>query len=75
VALVVADHEHHDEAMSALAAEGLLARLDTLGVAGGAVYDALVGETAREHGLALATRDLRALETYRALDTRVELLS
>ncbi len=49
--------------------------LRTLGIGGGAVYDALVGATAREHGLTLMTRDRRALETYRALDVRVELVS
>ncbi len=52
----------------------LLARLPAAGIAGGAVYDALVGATAVEHGLALATRDRRALETYRALEVQVELL-
>jgi hypothetical protein len=29
---------------------------------------------ANEHGLTLATRDRRALETYRALNVQVELL-
>lgn len=53
----------------------LLARLHLDGIAGGAVYDALVGATAVEHGLPLATRDRRALETYRALDVTVELLA
>lgn len=35
-----------------------------LGVAGGAVYDALVALAAVEHGAALATRDNRARATY-----------
>ena len=39
-----------------------------------AVYDALVGACAREHGLTLATRDQRALRTYHALEVAVELL-
>ena len=39
------------------AAAELLARLGALGVAGGAVYDALVGAAAVEHGLTLLTRD------------------
>jgi predicted nucleic acid-binding protein len=39
------------------------------------VYDALVGAAAREQGLALATRDRRALDTYRALDVRLEVLA
>ena len=38
-----------------------------LGVAGGAVYDALVALAATEHGVALATRDRRALGTYEAV--------
>jgi predicted nucleic acid-binding protein len=61
--------------LGARAAASLLAELETLGVAGGAVYDALVGAVAREHGLTLATRDRRALDTYRALDAAVELLA
>ncbi len=61
--------------LGADAAAALLPELHAAGIAGGAVYDALVGASAREHGLPLATRDRRALETYRALDVRVELLS
>jgi toxin FitB len=38
--------------------------LAELGVAGGAVYDALVALAAREHGAQLATRDARAKATY-----------
>lgn len=60
--------------LGADAAAALLPELHAAGIAGGAVYDALVGASAREHGLPLATRDRRALETYRALDVRVELL-
>lgn len=36
-------------------------------ISGGATYDALVGTTAREHGLTLLTRDRRARKTYEAL--------
>ena len=125
VALIVADHEHHETTLRALrdrrlglaghaafetfsvltrlppparrtpgavarllaadfpqskflgptAAAGLLGNLHTLGLAGGAVYDARVGGVANEHGLTLATRDRRALETYRMLEVRVEFLS
>lgn len=42
----------------------LLRRLGPLGVTGGAVYDALVGESARVHGAVLLTRDRRAIATY-----------
>ncbi len=65
----------HTRFLSPEAAADLLADLPSQGIAGGSVYDALVGATASEHGLALATRDSRALETYRAVEARVELLS
>ncbi|MBA2349595.1 MAG: type II toxin-antitoxin system VapC family toxin [Solirubrobacterales bacterium] len=52
----------------------LSARMGTLRIAGGAVYDALVGSAAVAHQLALVTRDRRALPTYRALEVDVELL-
>ena len=52
----------------------LLARLGTLGIAGGAVYDALVGAAAVEHRLTLMTRDRRAVDTYRRLDVKFVLL-
>jgi toxin FitB len=42
-----------------------------LGVAGGAVYDALVALAAKEHGAALATRDTRARGTYDAVGVTV----
>lgn len=44
--------------------------LSGLGIAGGAVYDALVGLAAQEHGLALATRDTRARRTYDAVGVK-----
>jgi predicted nucleic acid-binding protein len=53
----------------------LIELLGKAGIAGGSVYDALVGATAIEHRLKLATRDQRALVTYRALQVDVELLS
>lgn len=121
VALVVADHEHHDataasvgrrplglaghaafETFSVLTrlppparrtpatvarllaanfpenrylgprdSDALLSGLADLGIAGGSVYDALVGAAARAHDLRLATRDRRAAEIYRALDVDV----
>ena len=46
-----------------------------LGIAGGAVYDALVAAAAAEHGITLATRDRRAADTYRVLDIDFELIS
>jgi predicted nucleic acid-binding protein len=61
--------------LGAKAAAALLVELERSGIAGGAVYDALVGACASEHGLPLATRDRRALETYRALPVQVELVA
>ena len=48
--------------------------LAPLGIAGGAVYDALVGLAARAAGVPLATRDARALGTYTALGVEVEVI-
>lgn len=53
----------------------LLAVLAPLGIAGGAVYDALVGLAARAAGVRLATRDARALGTYAALGVDTEILA
>lgn len=52
----------------------LPAVLAPLGIAGGAVYDALVALAARSSELALATRDQRAAATYAALGVTVELV-
>ncbi len=50
--------------LSPKATTALHARLRTLGIVGGAVYDALVGEAARTNHRRLLTRDLRARRTY-----------
>ena len=60
--------------LSARDTETLLGRLAGLGIAGGAVYDALVGAVAVAHDVPLATRDQRALDVYRLLDVDIELL-
>jgi predicted nucleic acid-binding protein len=75
VARLLAANFPYSKFLGAKAAAALLGDLHTLGIAGGSVYDALVGAAANQHGLALATRDHRALETYRALEVRVELVS
>jgi toxin FitB len=56
-------------------ARDLPAVLAPLGIAGGAVYDALVGLAARRAALALLTRDRRAASTYAALRVDVELVA
>ena len=60
--------------LSEAAAVSLLSRLDDLRIAGSSVYDALVGAAAVEHQARLATRDRRAVDTYRALGVEVEFL-
>ena len=44
------------------------------GLGGGAVYDALVGATAREHGATLLSLDRKAQRTYAAVGAAFELL-
>jgi predicted nucleic acid-binding protein len=61
--------------LSPAGAQRLLRDLASRGIAGGSVYDALVGAAAAEHGAVLATRDRRAVETYRALGVELEILA
>lgn len=75
VARLLAAGFPHSRFLGADAAGALLNQMHALGIAGGAVYDALVGACAGEHGLTLATRDGRALETYRALGVPAELIA
>jgi toxin FitB len=51
------------------------ATLSLLGIAGGAVYDGLVALAAKEHGVALATRDARARGAYDAVGVKVILVT
>jgi predicted nucleic acid-binding protein len=44
------------------------------GVRGAALYDALIGATAAEHGARVLSADRRAQATYEALDVEVSLL-
>jgi predicted nucleic acid-binding protein len=74
VARLLAAEFPHSRFLSVKGAAWLLCELHELGIAGGAVYDALVGASARQHDMTLATRDRRAIETYRALDVRLELV-
>ena len=60
--------------LSPTSAQQLLAELVTSGIAGGSVYDALVAAVAKEHRLMLATRDRRAIDTYRALNVEIEVV-
>jgi len=49
--------------------------LAEVGVAGGAVYDALVALAARHGQVPLVTRDARALGTYAAISVDLELIA
>lgn len=75
VARILAKSFPHSRFLSADASRSLFERLDSLGIAGGGIYDALVGAAAAEHGLKLASRDRRAREIYRALEVQVEFLA
>ena len=74
VARLLAANFPHTKFLGPEAALRLLDGLQTSGIAGGAVYDALVGATAAEHRLTLATRDRRALDTYRRLGVEAALV-
>ncbi len=60
--------------LGAEAFTGLVDRLSAVGIAGGAVYDALVGLAAIDNDAELATRDARARPTYDALGVRVRVV-
>ncbi len=60
--------------LDAIASETLLAALGRIGIIGGAVYDALVGQAAKANGVRLLTRDQRARRTYDLLGVDYELL-
>lgn len=60
--------------LSATDTKDLLREFAELGLAGGALYDGLVGAAARKHKLPLVTCDRRAESTYRVLGVNYELL-
>lgn len=61
--------------LSAKTARRVAEILGTAGIAGGAVYDALVALAAIDHRCALATRDARAKATYDLIGVNVEIAS
>jgi predicted nucleic acid-binding protein len=60
--------------LSTSGAAALLSKFANLGIAGGSVYDALIGASAAESGLVLLTRDARAIPVYRALQVDIEVI-
>lgn len=65
----------HTRFLDAQSADALRLEIGERGIAGGAVYDALVGATARAHGMTLLSRDRRARATYAALGVGVRFIS
>lgn len=61
--------------LSATDTRDLMREFVDAGLAGGALYDGLVGAAARKHKLRLVTCDRRAEPTYRVLGVDYELLS
>jgi predicted nucleic acid-binding protein len=61
--------------LGARVARGAHRELARRGIGGGATYDGLVALAAREHGVALATRDARARATYEALGVDTEVVA
>ena len=61
-------------ALTSLGYGEVLREADASGIAGGAIYDALVAFTAREAGVPLVSMDRRAARTYRALAVEHRLL-
>ncbi|AZS38793.1 MULTISPECIES: type II toxin-antitoxin system VapC family toxin [Microbacterium] len=60
--------------LSAASAQAAVTTFATAGIAGGSVYDGLVGLAARDAGLPLVTCDRRAMGTYAALGVVVNLV-
>lgn len=65
----------HTRFLSPERSAALLGQLAGAGVAGGSVYDALVGAVAGEQGVPLGTRDRRAMGIYRAMEVQVRLVA
>ena len=66
-----------DRVLAAPSARSLpawLRRMAAAGISGGAIYDALIAETARLAGASLVSADRRAAATYAAVGVEVELL-
>ena len=58
-------------ALDAASQHSCLRRAVAEGLSGGALYDALIAATAREHGATLLSADLRAREAYEVMGADV----
>ncbi|HUY86937.1 MAG TPA: type II toxin-antitoxin system VapC family toxin [Acidimicrobiales bacterium] len=72
--MVLMDNFPGSRFLSSSASNLLFEQLAELRIAGGSIYDALIGACALEFGLPLITRDLRALPTYRSLNVEIEFI-
>lgn len=61
-------------ALDAASQRSCLRRAVTEGLSGGALYDALIAATAREHGATLLSADRRARDAYEAIGADVSYL-
>ena len=61
--------------LDADATRDLRERLADLGIIGGSVYDALVGQASAANGRTLLTRDRRAERTYRSLGVKYRVIA
>jgi len=61
--------------LDADATRDLRERLADLGITGGSVYDALVGQASAANGRTLLTRDRRAERTYRSLGVKYRVIA
>lgn len=61
--------------LSRARSRGLVGELAAVGVAGSALYDALIALTAKEAGAVLLTRDQRAAATYTRLNVAIEIIA
>ena len=70
--------QHFADDMLSIAPERfgqLLSELATVGIVGGAVYDAFIAATVRDAGRVLVTFDARARQTYDRLGVSVEFVA
>ena len=74
VAVLLAHNFPASAFLADVSAAALGPELAKLGISGGAVYDALVGSAARQHGRSLVSGDARARPIYEALGVRVRLI-
>jgi toxin FitB len=69
---LIQDRFKRVEKLDDVVSSDLIATLAASGIGGGAVYDALIGLTAKSAKATLLTRDRRASATYEALGTQHE---